>query len=130
MNEINHHWFNRLSLTIILIILFTGCIQTDDNQNEVIDDYYQNKIIYEDLMDNKIGNNNISNILEVTIEYWRSIGGTAEPFGGYANLTYNDIWEVGVFINANGEIIDYIWNFNSNSGVEIPISDAAKKLYI
>jgi len=130
MSEINHHWFNKLSLTIILIILFTGCIQTDDNQNEFNDDNYQNKIIYEDLMDNKIGNNTISNILEVTIEYWRSIGGTAEPFGGYANLTYNDIWEVGVLINANGEIIDYKWNFNSTSGVEIPISDAAKKLYI
>lgn len=120
--------FLILGIAVLLIVVgLSGCTQQTLTEQDI--EEQQSEEIYQNLMNNKIGVSTISEILDATIELWNSIGGNAYSYGGYATHIEGDLWEVGVYINADGDVTKYSWQYNVTTDEETPLSSAAQKLY-
>ena len=112
---------------LLICVGLSGCNEQTGVESD--DEKQLSAEIYQKLMNNKIGVSTISEILDASIDVWNSMGGHAYSYGGYANHKGGDLWEVGVYINADGDVTKYSWQYNVKTDGETPLSSAAQKLY-
>lgn len=127
-----------ISIVIIFIVMVAiGAIYNSINPNSIENDQQEPVIteeeVYQRLMNREIFFEydyiKISEILDSAVDFWNLMGGNAYGYGGYANHIQGNTWEVGVYINADGDVTKYSWEYNVETNKEIPLSIAAKELY-
>ena len=91
--------------------------------------YFQ-KEIFQKLMDNKIGDYTIYELINFTIDLSRFEGEDVYLDNEYAHHLKSEIWEVGFYIMTNESSEKYSWEYNVKTDEETPITPPAEMLYL